>query len=565
MNDLPDTLDRLTARLETLELRVRALEHPPDAPRAAVPQPPTPAPTDRFSQASSLPQASGMFPLLGKAMLGIAGAYLLRAVAESSSLPRLGVAAIAIAYAMLWLVLAARVPAGEWLASITYACTSALILAPMLWELTLRFNVLPAAATAALLGAFVCVAYVLAWKRHLACVFWVVNVSAAMVALALSIATRQMVPFIATLLLMVLLCEFAAVRDHGLGVRPIAALAADVALGALLFIYSSPQIDRPDYPALGAAALLAPAIALFLIVAASAAIKTAILRNTITVFEIVQTVIAFLLAAASLFIFVPRIGAGIVGFACLALSAATYAIGFSLFARVPERRNYVVFAVWSAALFLLGSSLCLSSPGPMVLLSVGALVATALGVRFNRSSLELHGMVYLLAAAVVSGLPAYIFNALAAALPAAPPFTVIAVTVCAVICYAAIMPSSSSDWQQQLLRLGFASVAIGAIAALLVAALAHLTAFAVNPGAHHLALIRTFILCALVLALAYSGARWRRVELTRIGYIALALLAVKLVFEDLSHGHLAFIAASIFLFAVTLLAVPRIARINKAT
>jgi hypothetical protein len=35
-----------------------------------------------------------------------------------------------------------------------------------------------------------------------------------------------------------------------------------------------------------------------------------------------------------------------------------------------------------------------------------------------------------------------------------------------------------------------------------------------------------------------------------------------LVLEDLRHGHLEFIAASIFLFAVTLIAVPRLARMG---
>jgi uncharacterized membrane protein SirB2 len=107
-------------------------------------------------------------------------------------------------------------------------------------------------------------------------------------------------------------------------------------------------------------------------------------------------------------------------------------------------------------------------------------------------------------------------------------------------------------------------VAIGAIAALLVEGLVRLIAFGVSPQAHHLALIRTFAICAIVLALAFSGARWRRMELTRIGYFALALVAAKLIFEDLSHGHLAFIAASIFLFAVTLIAVPRVARTMKS-
>ena len=95
-------------------------------------------------RADRVAPAGGIFSVLGRAMLGMAGAYLLRAVAEASLLPRPAVAAIAIVYAILWLVWAARVPAGAWFASITYACTSALILAPMLWELTLRFKVLPA-------------------------------------------------------------------------------------------------------------------------------------------------------------------------------------------------------------------------------------------------------------------------------------------------------------------------------------------------------------------------------------------------------------------------------------
>ena len=564
MNDLPDTLNRLAAHLETLELRVYALEHPAEVPRPALKLETAPAQTMHPGEVPSLSPAGGMFSLLGRAMLGIAGAYVLRAVAESSSLPRLSVAAVAIAYAMLWLVWAVRVPVGAWWSSIIYASTSALILTPMLWELTLRFKVLPAAGAAALLAAFVCVAYALAWKRNIAAVLWVYNIGAVLVALALLVATREMIPFIATLLLMVLLCEYAEVRHRRLGVRPLVAVAADIALWALFFIYTSPQSERPDYPFVSTAALLAPAIALFLIVAASAAIRTAVLRETITIFEIIQTVIAFLLVAASLVAFVPSDGAVILGASCLVLSASTYALVFALFARSPERRNFRVFATWSAALFLFGSILCIPSPWLAPFLGVSALVATALGVRFNRLSLALHGTIYLLAAAVASGLPAFVFQALAGALPAAPPWAVAQVAVCAILCYAVRRTCTSEAWKQQLLQFVFASVAIGAIAALLVEGLVRLIAFGVSPEAHHLALIRTFAICAIVLALAFSGARWRRMELTRIGYFALALVAAKLIFEDLSHGHLAFIAASIFLFAVTLIAVPRVARTMKS-
>jgi hypothetical protein len=50
-----------------------------------------------------------------------------------------------------------------------------------------------------------------------------------------------------------------------------------------------------------------------------------------------------------------------------------------------------------------------------------------------------------------------------------------------------------------------------------------------------------------------------------MGYAMLALVAVKMVFEDLRLGHLEFIAASIFLFAVTLIAVHPIARMGQKT
>jgi predicted tellurium resistance membrane protein TerC len=106
-------------------------------------------------------------------------------------------------------------------------------------------------------------------------------------------------------------------------------------------------------------------------------------------------------------------------------------------------------------------------------------------------------------------------------------------------------------------------VAIVAASALLVQGLMGLLALSVTPGAHHLAFIRTLTICIAALSLAFCGAHWRRMELTRLGYATLVLVAAKLVFEDLRHRHLEFIAASIFLFAVTLIAVPRIARMGQ--
>jgi hypothetical protein len=562
MDDLPESLNRLATRVEALERRIAALEHPSQISSPATVPEPIPLQAVQKVDTRNVAQAGGAFSVLGTAMLGIAGAYLLRAVAESTSLPKLGLAAIALLYAMFWLVWATRAPAGAWLASTTYACTSALILAPMLWELTLRFNVLPAEVTAGVLTAFVGAATALAWKRNLASVVWVANVTAAAVAVALSIATHKLTPFIATLLLMVALFEYASIRRQAPSVRSLVAFAADVSIWALMFIYSSPQNARTDYPSLGMAALLAPGFALFAIYGVSIAIKTAVLERQITVFETIQTMIAFLLAASSLLYFGPQGSAKILGVICLVLSAASYATVFAVLDHVPARRNYHVFLTWSVALLLSGCLLCLPAFWASASLGVAAVAAAFMGVKLNRLSLQFHGMVYLLSAAAVSGLLNYAFLALAGTLPSAPSMSICMVSACSILCYAAGKFCEGEAWSQQLLHTVFAVLAIAAAAALLVQGLMALTALSLNPGAHHLAFIRTLTICLAALALAFSGAHWRRMELTRIGYATLVLVAVKLVFEDLRHGHLEFIAASIFLFAVTLIAVPRIARMG---
>jgi hypothetical protein len=506
--------------------------------------------------------AGGTFSLLGKAMLGIAGAYLMRALAESSSLPRTAVAAAAIAYALAWLVWASRAKTGDWLTSTIHACTSALILAPMLWELTLRFNVLSAGVAAAVVCGFVLAASVLAWKHDLAPVLWVTNLTAVTICLTLSIATHQMEPFILVLLLMVFIGEYVAGRGRESGVRVLVALAADVAIWGLIYIYSSPESTRVDYPALGMGALVGPGLGLFLILSVSLIYRTAVKGRTITVFETIEAMIAFLLAACSIIYFGPPASATALGIFCIVLSGTGYAAAFVRFDRADEWRNYIVFATWSAALFLAGCLLCLPRIWQPAWIGAAAIAATFAGARLKQLPLEFHGMVFLLAAAGISGLLSETFGALAGIPPNAPGLGIGLGSACAILCYAAIRPCRVESWTWQVLSIVFAALATGVVVALAVEGLVGLVSLRMIPGVHYLAFIRTFVVCAATIALAFSGAHWRRMELTRIGYAALALLAVKLVLEDLRHGHLAFIAGSIFLFAITLIVVPRVARMG---
>jgi hypothetical protein len=559
MDDLLEALARLSERLEHLESRVSALEQSSKS-AASRPSPATAAASiTPVTEPIALPQEGGVFPVVGKAMLGIAGAYLLRALAESGSLPQWVVVALALAYAGMWLLWAAR--ASIPFSSAAYAVTSALILAPMLWELTLRFKVLPAAATAGVLIAFVAAASALAWKRNLTPVVWIANIAGVFTALVLMIATHALAPFISALLIMAVVSEFAANRNRWPRLRFLVAPAADLAVWILIYIYSLPESARADYAPVQSALLSLPSV-LFLIYGASVAVRTIWSRERITTFEIVQTVIAFLLAAFSWFWFAPadRVGLGIF---CLFLSAACYLVAFVRFDRLRDRRNYWVYSIWSALLLLLGSFLCLPPLLLALLLVVAAIVATVVGVRAGRLTLEFHGLLYLAAAAFVSGLLEYAVRALAGTFPSAPGWMVWLVAASVLLCYAIGGRFPGERWNQRLLRLLSAILAVSAAATLLVSALVWLAAVGMTPGASHVAVIRTLITCALALTLAFGGSRWQRIELVWTAYGTLAFVTAKLLFEDLPHGQPGSIAVSIFLYAVALIIVPRMARLGS--
>jgi hypothetical protein len=571
MDDL-DALARLTTRIENLERRVCTLEHPSatapsvhaaatiPASRSTLTQPTLTQPT-----AAAIPfaQDSGVFAVLGKAMLGIAGAYVLRAVAESGSFPKLAVVVLALAYAGTWLVWAARMRAEALFASTVYATTAALILAPMLWELTLRFEVLPTSVTAGVLGGFVIATYGLAWKRSLTSIVWVANVAAVVTALALLIATHDLVPFVSALLLMALVSEAAAGRDHWIRLRPLVATAADLAVWILLYIYSGPENARSDYKNVATPGLLALGCSLFLIYGASIVFRTTRLRHKISVFEIGQTVIAFLLAAFSILRFGGSAGATVLGTLCLLFSAACYGLAYAYFDRYHEERNYHVYATWSGALFLAGSSLCFPPLLLAVGLSVAAIVSIFLGVRASRLTPEFHGLVYLAAAAYASGLLDYAGRALVGTFPGVPGWIVWIVAASAALCYAIGGRFRTERWNQRLLQLLAAILAVAAVITFLVSVLVWLATVGMTPGPSQVAVIRTLITCAVALALAFSGSRWQRTELVWIAYGTLALVTAKLLFEDLQHGHPGSTAVSIFLYAGALILVPRMARVGR--
>ena len=561
MDNIPDVIAQLNARIETLERRVFILEHSSEVPL------PVPAPTEssleihspQDTEALSFANAGGIFPVLSKAVLGVAGAYLLRAVAESGALPKLAIVVLAITYAGMWLVWAGRGRTAEWLTGVTYAMTSALILAPMLWELTLRFKVLPPSVSAAVLAAFATAALALTWKRNLASVFWVTYSTAMFTALVLMIATQDLVPFLWAILLIVFASEFAAYRGHRLNARILVAVVADIAVSSLIFIYTAPEDARSGYNSVSMPVLLALVSIPFLIYVVSVTIQTVLRHQRITTFEITQIIIAFLLAIYGVMKLSPSDPRVAIGLFCLVLSGAGYAAAFACFSDESVPRNFQVYTAWSAALFLLGSFFCFPQMWLPLWFGIAAITATLIGAQRSRPALELQGAIYLVAAAFVSGLLEFACRSLIGSLPATPTWIIGAIFASAFLCYLLGGRFLKDQWTQRLPHLTSATLTAGAGAALLVSMLARFSVRINSLNTGPLEFIQTLTTCSVALALAYVGSRWRRDELIWIAYATLVFIAAKLLLEDLRHGHLVFIAASFFLYAATLILLPRLA------
>ena len=548
MND-PTSLGNFIGRLEELERRVAILEHDHTAPVPSI----TIAPNELLPKA--LPPAAsreeGFLSTTGKALLGIAGAYLLRATAEGQLVSGAVLAPFAILYGLAWLVFALR--SKRTVGRITYACTSVLILAPMLWELTMRFQVLPAWADAASLFAMVAFAFALSRSQSEVAVLRITSIAAATLGLALAVVTHRNLPFLLLLLLILAMCEFTPVGRKMGATRAFVALAADLGVWLLIYIYRAPHSDYPD---LSAAALILPGFLLFAI-AASETAATIIRRTRISAFEILQSAITLLLACCGILYFGLSGGEVLVGVICLMLTGALYAALFSTAHAPIQDRNRAVLSIWSAALFLIGSLLCIPSHWRAEWLGTSSVAVALVNARTNLLFLAIHANVFLVGAALVSGLFVYAGQVLTESPSQMPSFTVCFVLLCAMVCHLA---SHTTPYHAR--AVSYISATLCVLVSLLLVAhgFIALLAWHTEPALHHMALLRSLAFCLVALALSLGGAAWERRELIHLAYAVVVAEGLKLLLQDLRNGHLIYMSASICLFALTLIALPRIAK-----
>ncbi|HEU5404063.1 MAG TPA: hypothetical protein VFU86_22095 [Terriglobales bacterium] len=556
-------VDQLNERVRQLEVRVSALEGEPR--KQAQAPPPTSARRDRAPETwQGFPSVElpGVISTIGIAVLGMAGAYIFRALAESGAVPKLPVLVMAILYAASWMVYAIRVHSRAF-ASLTYASASLLILSPMVWETTVRFEFLSPALAGAILAAFCALTLALTWKRGLEAIPWLTVAATMGVAIALFLATRDVAPLTFSILAVAAMMEAAACFGHVLSSRMLTALCASLSVALVISLMSSEPLPE-GYARVSPATLVMLWSTLLAIYFGSIAVRAFWLRREIGLVDTVEGTLAFVVAAFGAARASERLVAPALGLILLLLAAACYWGALSRFADDSSSRNRRILFVWAAALLIAGSIFLLPPTACLLLLAATAMTESLLYARRRSTSLGLQISVLLAAAVVLSAWPQFVWSALAGTLPVALSWPMLITTAAALLCYLTASCVEETSIAKRSLWI-FPSVIVAlAAAALTVTVIGWLTMGRWELTASRLSAVRSIAICALAVILASLGLLWRRIELGWVAYGAVAFGALKLLFEDLPSGNSSTLVFSFLFYGLVLIVLPRLTRRGRA-
>lgn len=556
-------LDQLAHEVEELRERVVSLEQRLGT-QPVLPQPP---------EAASLPAAihlpPNMVTLLGRMLLAIAGAYVLRALTEWGALPARAGVAVGLLYAVAWLWVAARSPAEAKLAAAIGCTTSVLIVAPLLWEATGRLGVMSSVTSATVLVAFAVVAMALGSRTRHSVIVTIVGVASVGMSLVLLVAHNDIVPFTIALLAIAAANEVATWYGLRPGTRSVAALAADASILLFSGLMSSPRGMPETWVAAAPPIALGSQMALVVIYAATVLTQSAIRRRTLSLAEIVQGGAALLIGlGGAVWDFGDHRGVMLgIGIPALAAGFVFYRIAFLLFEQ-DSKRNFRGLSTFGLFFVLAGIFLPFSRTEFWVLSCVCGVVC-CLGARaFALPTLGLHGALYLLLGSITSNATSQPLGILfAIGDPTVNWPASIVVLAVAAACWGVItgMPAGSTGrLRNQISACVSAALAVWVAAGVatyaIVAFWPHFAGRNVIPADT----LGTVVVTGLSLALSWVGTRWKKPELAWVLYGLMAMGGYKLVVRDFIHEHSLALVVSLLCYGGCLMILPRMRRVRAA-
>jgi hypothetical protein len=410
------------------------------------------------------------------------------------------------------------------------------------------------------LAGFVMLSLALSWRGKSEMIPWIAMLTMVVTLMALVVETRALVPATGSLLLAALAVEIAACLGHEFSVRIIPAIASDLAMSMLVLFLATPEGVGEGFHFGSVASMTALCLTPLFIYGASIGVHTLGQLRTITIFEIVQGVIAFLLSGMGVLVATHGSGAPILGVLFLVLAGVCYWGTLSRFAKPSNTRDRRVFASWAAALTIAGCFLALPTTSAIALLCVLAIGGAFLYSRSGKFSLGLHVSFFLAAAAALSPLPVYVSKALGGSVPGLPQLGVWIVVLSAAICYGVgartreTKRSRRALWIVPALLLGFT------VAGLCVTAVVLLARGWIELSPSRMSVVRTIINCGLAITLGYIGFRQKRIELGWVAYATVVYGALKMLFEDLRFGNAASLVISFVFYGCALILLPRLTR-----
>jgi hypothetical protein len=541
----------LTGRVADLEARIRGAETTRAIPSADLHDP----------IASAVAKGAGSLQqwvaLLGRTLVVLGGAYLLRAITESQVVsPQTGVL-VGLLYGAPWLVLASRAEGrGAHLDALSHALSTALIGYPLVWEATVRFQVLTPAQSAGVIAALTGAALVLASRRRLQSLAWIVTFGGLASAFGLAVATATWVPYTLVTIAVGLATLWLAYLHRWNEMRWPAAFAANL----MLFVATG----RAGAHGGAAAVMWLQALALAGYFG-SFTLRIIVGSSRLTLFEVAQAAAALVVAFGGLVYLAAGSSSGLLMLAAgsIGFGVAAYAVAFA-FTETHRPASTFLFQT-TVAFFFCAVSIAVGfgTATSAALYVMLAAIALAAALKYRRSTLALHATLYAITAALAAGL----FNSSAGAFAAPGPAGVLMPSPSSAAALATLFAITALPVREPRERWRYvipvsrcigAAIAVWGSAAALVAMV--VAAFAGNVDGSQLSTIRTIVLAIAALTTASAGfSRFGR-EAGWLTYPLLMIAGLKLVFVDFARGRPTTLFAALAAYGAALILAPRILR-----
>lgn len=561
LSGLEARLERVERSLAAVDARLQALESGSPVPSAL---PVTAAGDGTQAIALAGTDLVGALTLVGRTFVVFAGAYLLRALTESGAIDRTTGVALGLMYAASWTLVAWHVAPRRPLSATFFGACTVLAGFPLLWEATTRFGLLSPAASAATLAGTTALVLATAWRRNLHALAWIAAMGASGLAFLLLVMTGTPVPFTVFLIGLGVATLWLGYDREWTVLRWPVALVADVAvIGLAGRALTTPPRDVPFV-------VLTVQVLLLVGYLGSIAIRTLVRGRDVLPFEVAQTA-AMLVAGLGGAMYVAwHTGNGTLalGLALVLLAQASYGVAFAFVDRQQGRgANFYFYTSLALVFALTSSALLFNGPRLGVLWAALAVLAGWAARRFGRGTLAVHSVVYVVAAAVPSGLASASMCGLFASAdaPWAPAQAgAWAVLVAIALCWLLTTPvrGVSAGGGPDVSRWALACLVAASVAGVVV-----VVARSMLPPewgapllAAMVATVRTAVLAVAAIVVAWLGRKVVTHEFGVLLYPVLAWGALKLLLEDFRTSPPSLLVVALALYGGALILGPRIAK-----